>query len=124
MINEITDLQEFSAKIVNNWEDTTQRYLSDVFAGTTKSDHMAKNGISNYATLKSMLSNGKFLTLTNLDLNANDIKQASKTALFSQLLPLSLYQNDDVRPVLMCVHPSPEIEKGFSHSRQGATLCL
>jgi hypothetical protein len=82
--------------VTDNWASSTSNALGSIFSGTTSTD-VVTNGISDFAALTNAVRDGKF----SRQLALGDTVGAAKTALFSQLLPLALHQNEKVRPVLM-----------------------
>ncbi|KAF4626441.1 hypothetical protein G7Y89_g11715 [Cudoniella acicularis] len=96
LIEETADFEDLIGKIGDNWSSTAANALNHIFSGTTATD-LITNGISNYASLTAMVSDGKY----SRSMTLGDIAGTAATAMFSQLLPLAIHQNDNVRPTLI-----------------------
>jgi len=96
LIEEVSDFDDLIGKIGDNWSSSSANALNHIFHGTTATD-LVTNGVSNYASLTAMVSDGKY----SRSLTSVDIAGIAATAMFAQLLPLAIHQNDNVRPTLM-----------------------
>lgn len=96
IINEIAGFDELVEHVVTDWSNGAQKSVENLFSGITQGDTVV-DGISDYATLKTMLKDGAW----SRAMKVGDIGSDAATAMFSHLLPLALHQNDKVRPTLM-----------------------
>lgn len=83
--------------ISNQWAKNINGYSTKLFNGALSSDGTTADGISDFATLSNMLKDGRFSRAVRPQ---NIIANAEK-AMYAQLIPIALHQNDDSRPTLM-----------------------
>lgn len=96
IINEVAGFDQMVEHIVTDWSNGAQKSVENLFQGIASSDTVV-DGISDYATLKSMLKDGAW----SRAMKVGDIGSDAAAAMFSHLLPLAVHQNDKVRPTLM-----------------------
>jgi hypothetical protein len=98
-VKEANNFTDLTKNIVTQWGEASQDAMGRLFSGTMMGDHI-KNGISDYTGLLGIFANGAW----SEKINATDILGQDTITLYSQLIPLALYQNSMVRPTMLYVH--------------------
>ncbi|KAJ5766037.1 uncharacterized protein N7511_003653 [Penicillium nucicola] len=97
IITECTKFSELAHNITQTWSSSINQYTDKLFSGKLTGDDSQGSGISEFTTLTNMVRDGMYTRRVD----PGDVTSHAVDVLFSQLIPISLHQDDDSRPTLI-----------------------